>query len=252
MSNLVIALPPDTYSASLFTATAADASYPLTNLALGPRHLHYKASTAITVSQFDYDFGANITPDFVIIARADLLKKSDSSNPAVALIGSASSSFSAPDTYNSTITTATLYGGNNEDWVYLPTVTTPRRYWRVQITTTASFAHRFSKLYLGTGFDPGRDPSFPRRYTRGMTNVRDRAAQNMFFFDWRGITDATRYSFNTLLGKYRDVNPVFLFTRTFHDALSDLRVLHCELVTVESITKVRGTNHLRITFDEVI
>lgn len=252
MSNLAIALPPDTYSASLFAATTADASYPLTNLALGPRHLHYKASTTITVSQFDYDFGSAITPDFLILARADLLFKSDSANPAVALIGSASSSFSSPDTYSSTITSATLYGSTNEDWIYLPTVTTPRRYWRVQITTTASFAHRFSKLYLGASLDLGRDPSFPRRVTRGMTNVRDRAAQHMFFFDWRGITDANRYNFNTVLGKYRDVNPVFLFTRTFHDTLNELRVLHSELVTVESITKIRGTNHIRITFDEVI
>lgn len=251
-SNLAIALPPDTYAATLLAGTTADSSYPLTNLALGPRHLHYKASTTITVSQFDYDFGSAITPDFLIIARADLLRKSDSADCDVDFIGSASSSFTSPDTYSSTITTANLYGSANEDWIYLPTVTTPRRYWRVKITTTASFAHRFSKLYLGIALDPGRDPSFPRRLTRNMTNVRDRAAAHLFFFEWRGITDANRYTFNAQLGMFRDVKPVFLFTRTFHDTLDELRVLHCELSTVDAVTKVRGTNFLRLTFDEVI
>jgi hypothetical protein len=252
MSNLVLALPPDTYSATLFANTAADASYPVTNLSLTPRHLHYKASANVTVSQFDYDFGSAITPDFLIIARADLLKRSDSGNPAIDLIGSASSGFGSPDTYSSTITNATLYGSANEDWIYLPTVTTPRRYWRVKITTTSSFKHRFSKLYLGSALDLGRDPVFPRRLSRQAASLRDRAAANTCYFEWRGIPDATRYNFNTLLGKYFDVNPIFLFTRTFHDTINELRVLHCRIVAMENITKVRGTNHMRLTFEEVI
>lgn len=252
MSNLVIALPPDTYAATLLANTAANASYPVTNLSLTPRHLHYKASASVTVTQFDYDFGSAITPDFLIIARADLLKRSDSGNPAIDLIGSASNTFSAPDTYSSSITTATLYGASAEDWIYMPTVTTPRRYWRVKITTTSSFAHRFSKLYFGSALDLGRDPVFPRRLTRSMKSVRDRAATNTFFFEWRGITDASRYNFNTLLGKYYDVNPIFLFTRTFHDTINELRVLHCRIIAMDNVTKVRGTNYIRLTFEEVI
>lgn len=251
-TNLVILYPQIQFIGDLIAQTADDNINLAENSVNGGRRDHFKTNAAVTTSQLDYDFSTNISPNFYLYARADLIKDNDSSTVSVKLIGSATSSFGSPSTTSNTLSSANLYGPNSEDFLALGISPGSYRYWRGEIATTASFKHEYSKFWAGIAFDMGVDPYFPRRLNRIITQVGIRRPQHIFTFKWSGVTNDKRQELIDKIVKYKDTNSVFLATNTYHDVLNEYRLIHCWIRDVRWTAKESSLNDLDITFEEAI
>lgn len=253
MTNLLIGYPQVPFLGSLIASTTAASSYAATNAITGPRCEHYKASASVVQTRLDFNYGSAIAPDFMVLARADLVRYGDSTDSTVSLVGATDSGISSGVvTYATTLTTGLLYGPNNEDLIVYPVGAASKQYWRVQVDTTASFQHRFSKVYFGNAFDLGREPITPKKLIRYPASNLARTARYKFNLEWQGITNLVRGNFDTYIYQYKDTNPVFLFTTSYHDLLNEHRVIHCKINTVRWTPQDASLNKLEIEFEEAI
>lgn len=154
-----------------------------------------------------------------------------------------------------TLDTDTLYGAQSRDIVSNFTASTAYRYYYTQIGNPSQTAidYEHSKQYFGTGFDMGRDPLYSRVFRRDARYPSARDGAVIIELEWEGITDAIRNSFYDKIVKYKDVNPVYLYTTSYHDVLQGMRGVHCRLVSCDMQTGRRyDTNRIKCTFEEVI
>lgn len=251
-TNLLIGYPLISNYALLGTTTTAATDFEAANLFNAPRSEHFKIASAATTSQVDIDFGSNVAPDFYCIMRADLIRKNDSADSNIDLIGSDSSSFSSPSTYTATLTNARLVGPNNEDFIEFPSSAASKRYWRLKITTTASFKHEYSKFAFGVALDLSRDPLYPRKLSRKTEGVFSRKANYTIDLNWAGITDANRKIFDDNIETFQDTMPVYLFTKDYHDLLNEHKIIQCNISKSEWQPIGLGLNNLSCRFEETI
>jgi hypothetical protein len=222
------------------------------NLYAGSRVEAVRIQTASTTSVWSWDHGSTITPEFIFLARADLLRRADSAASTWTVDGSTSNTFGTVDTKTGTFNLSDLKGPRSEDLLSTFTYSSGYRYWRFTATTTASFKHTYSKLFLGAWLDLGRDPLYPARMRRESKAAMPRAVPWSFELEWRGITDATLTTLSDRVLKYKDVNPVILYDPADIVLVGSIRVLHAFVTDVEIAPEWPGVNRLRMSFTEAI
>lgn len=251
--NLVICYPDFPFVGTELAAPTAATGYSSKDLYMGSRVSHFVASSAGTSSDFDFDLGsgAEATPDHVILARANLLRLRDSASTTVTIYGDDNSSFTSPVSDSTTFDVSDLVGPDAADFVWEPTGLTDQRYWRVRLGTTASFAHRLGKLYLGRWFHPGREPVAPLQLMSDYDSSH-RRGQNVFSITWRGVSTAKYESFCESIARYSETSPVFLYARSYNAILSGQTLIHARIVGVNHSAHSVTGHSVTVSFMEVL
>jgi hypothetical protein len=194
------------------------------NLFYGGANLYYQRSSAGQQTRIDVDLGNGNEQsiNFVAIRRANLLTALDEGNARIRIRGS-NDSFSTQDTVFDfdNLSTGDLIK-DSDLFSFLTTDSTAYRYWRIQLSTTASVVHRLGKVYFGKIFDFDRPPSYPYSYelfnsqnpfvsdsgATFKTQLRQRKRE--FSFSWRAVSDAKRNEFDHKVGRFLDTFQVAL------------------------------------------
>lgn len=250
MSNLKVIYPDFTLkvTAAPTGATGRSAS----NLYYGSRQKTFKAASNATLSRFDFDLGSAIKPEYLLIDGANFLRKNDSAAVSVSVTGSASPSFTSPETYTATFNLADLVGTESSIYFRTLTYTTAFRYYRIDITTTASFKHEFRKLYFGRFFDLGLDPAAPLSQFL-ITGESERRARAQWTIKYIGVTDALLASFNTTILRNRDLFPIYIYTPSNQAFLKEsTELVFCKVLEATSKKIMVNCNELSLTLHEGI
>lgn len=251
-SNLLMGYTDQQAWGSTLTAPAAATGYLAANIEGGSRSKHYKRATAGTTSIWEYDLYADQAITYIYIARADLVRLSDSAASTIALRGATSSAFTTGETVSHTFNIADLLGPKNEDFIYTFT-TTARRFWRITLTTTASFQHELSKILFGSFFDMGRDPIYEQLYQERdwKPGRQERETQSRFNLTWRGVTQDTKKSLIWSPLWDMDVCPIFLYDPNDY-ILNGQKLLHCNIKS-HRINAISTNNfEVQLEFEELI
>lgn len=251
-TNLLFSYCDIPYNATAAASPTGATGYGATNLITGARSEHFRASSAGTTTTYDFDLGLGVTqaPDHVIIARADMLRKGDSTATTWYVQGDDNSSFSSPQSSTGTFNTTDLKGPRSEDFVSALT-RTAERYWRVQLVTTTSFKHQFSKIYLGNWLDLGHDPRYQAAQERLVLANGNREPRYTVYLEYEGITDAKTQALNSYILAKRDVNPIFLYDTNDY-LLNDCRLLHCVVAECSITPRTVNRNSITMTLEELI
>lgn len=257
MANLLIGYSQIGFlSASELSAPSLDTDYSsgyvARNLYGGGRPETVRIASAATSSTWSWDHGSAVQPEYLFIARADLIRRGDSAASTWTVDGSASNTFGTVDTKTGTFNVADLKGPRSEDLITTFTYSTAFQYWRFKVTTTASFKHEYSKMFLGSWLDLVRDPIYPARFTREATVPMPRAVPWSFSLEWRGVTDATVQTLSDRVLKYRDVNPVILYDPLDLVLPNTIRVIHAFITDAVVTPEWPGTNRVQMSFLEAI
>jgi hypothetical protein len=239
----------------------ADSNHPITNTVTGERGKRFALSIAWDYNaNLYYDLGSSVTAniDHVIIARADLLKALGATN--IQLDSSANGSvWGNRAGTSSALQTRTYDGVRGEDLIFTQTYNndtgtlagSSHRYWALYFGAVTALKSTFSKVYFGTFFDFGREPSYPAIQNRRIQRPGNRDAVYQFTLKWQGITNTKRNELFDKILQYRDVNPVFLYD-TDDLILNGIKLLHCRILDA-SITPITAQyNDVEILFEELI
>jgi hypothetical protein len=267
MTSLLICYPDIPYNAVTITPSATtDTAQNEFNLTAGPRSNGFALASAGTTLTLDFDLGAGFateqnTVNYVILARADKLQAGAMSQ--LLIRSSSNGSVWTTRITQSSFSSATLYGPRSDDYIQLITATSAFRYWRADYTTTSSKLPH-SKLYFGTYFDWGREPSTYKisreasgdllRMSSG-AQYGERIEEPRYFFEftWYGITDAKIQSFQTAMAKsYYRANGVFLYTDSLHHVLDNQRLVHCRMLEPRARKIHNNYYEVTIAFEEMI
>lgn len=214
------------------------------NVIAGSRAEHFRASASGTSVTWDWDYGSTIAPDYFLVAHADFVTKRDTASVAYTVRGASDSGYVTGTNYTGTISTASLKGPTLGD-SYISLTTTAYRYWRVNLTTTATMYHHLSKIYLGNAFDLGRDPT-TTSLVRRFGDATYRQGRLVVKLQYRGVANATRKSFWNSIVRYADCSGVFLRDAS-NVILNATEVLHCR-ITSARITDI-GINESDFDID---
>lgn len=137
----------------------------------------------------------------------------------------------------------TLKGSAQQDYIKTFTETSSARYWKVQYliedSNTSKVTH--ADLYIGKGYDFGdRGPSraySPPSYgsneigsvqSSGNSQFRSRAGAlpNVFAFTWK-VIGSNKDEWHSRIAKYWDVRPLYLYTTTSTQLLSEHELIKC-------------------------
>lgn len=252
MSDLVILHPQRTGVGG--ASTAAETNYPEANVTDGPRGRYYRSSsTALTTSNVYYDLLTTHQPQYAVWAGINRMVARDSADITVNVFGSASSSFTSPETKTDTVGTADLIGTNNEDFVLETTFATAFRYFRMQVVTTDSVQHTYSKAWVGNYLDLGVDPARPKRINRVAKDGAVVWHGHTLDLEWKGVSDANLEAFIENVLNFPG-SPIFLYTKnaaSTDSALNGNRLVHCK-VDKATIRKVApSSNHISCKFIEL-
>jgi hypothetical protein len=219
------------------------------NLRAGPRYQLGYVGTAVNATVTNtYDTGTGVTKvsNFLIIARADLLKLDDVTT--VTLKGSNDFPTWVTTTTIQTVTLAseTLLGPKAQDVVKDFADSAAYRAYKVEYAVTAASQFTHSKLYFGSWLDlgdkvdgiscakvyPDQDDFYA---SSGAVHLaRGRLPFYRVDVTWKGVTDdLTRDFFSKIVHNAHSYPGVFLFTRNNHEVLDSQRLLHCRLASVE-------------------
>lgn len=260
-TNLLFAYPQIWVDGTLSISASAATGYPKENVTAGPRRRSTRLATAASGLTISVDLGSALqkTIQYVIVSRADILKNQGCT---IAAVEASSDNFVA--NFNSVGGTSgnfqskTFYGPRSEDVLFTSSInsdygalsyTGTYRYWRISFQG-ATVAWQANKVYLGSWFDMGRDPTSVRVEKR-VTSLQDRDSRYVFTFDWEGLTDQTKEYFTFYIAD-KPYDGVFLYTSSYHDLLLGHRLLHCRLVEHRWSQSFTGANNLSATFEEMI
>lgn len=264
-SNLLIAYPQLTVDGTYTSDGAADSSYPASNIITGARTNLAKRSAANTTWWHKFDLGSSqsITIDYLIVARANLLKAMGSKR--VKLQASTNDvGYSDVCGVDSTFQSATLYGPRQEDAIFtadlanssvgsLPFSGSYRylKFWAAGEGTEPSTQWIFSKAYFGQWFDFGRDPIWGRILRKTTRTESARESAYVVQFSWLGITTT---KLNEALSKFlgNREQPVFLYTASYTDPLLEHRCLHAIVADYDIQLLTDKCYSVRVTFEELI
>jgi hypothetical protein len=114
---------------------------------------------------------------------------------------------------------------------------------------TAKWA--FSKLYMGSFFDWGRDPLYIATTTPTINNVRNRCPALKFSLRWEGVTETKVTSFISTIYRYRDINPVVLYDIA-DKVFFGYRTLHCRITGAQIDVSSPAYRSITVNFEELI
>ncbi len=239
------------------------------NAMTGPRSQYFKCSTAIDEVRWDFALPSGITSsvDHLIIARMDYLLNLAATTYNVEVRGDSSTTFGGAALLSDT----TIGAGDLIDFDYILYSSTPTsafRYWQVKLyaTGTPSLNHIFSKMYLGSMLDLGKDPesieiqrvpiSESQYYPASGAVHLGRIGQSIYKIkiDWIGISDEKTEEFSNKIERYKHWHTYFLYTKTNHEVLDNKRLLHCKLVSSSTSNPFKGTdgNSISASFEELV
>lgn len=258
-SNLLIGYAEIPDAASLYLSSGTeDADHPQVNLVGGPRSEYFQLDANTGNVEVRFDLGSNVkAAEFLFIAGANLLKARGITE-MILYSSSDGSSWTSRLGTASGFQTRTFTGPRSEDLMFTSSFNsnsgTPSastfRYWGYSVNgATNKKPHR--KAMLGTFFDFGRDPVWPRELEIRQDYSGARAPYYYGIFNWEGITDAKVQAFKTLMQKF-DVLPVVLYTASYHPILDNHRTLFGHIVSARYDQKVRDSNDVTIVFEESV
>lgn len=249
MVNLTFHYPHIPYAGTDISLPTGATGYEANSVHAGARAKIYYASASSTSSAWSWDYGSTIAPDYLIIAHADYLTKRDSASISYTVRGASDSGFVTGTNYSGTISTSNLIGTTASDF-YVSLTTAAYRYWKVTLTTTDTFKHSVSKIYLGNALDLGRDPTYSSLIRRGGLEQNWQTKYSLQL-EYQGIPNATRETFwNTIIAK-SDIKQIFL--RDSGDAiLQGYELLHCRLLDAEITSIGLNNSSFTLRFEEII
>lgn len=157
-----------------------------------------------------------------------------------------------PTVDEKTFDTIALRGPKDEDYVSSFTTTSAVRYFWLHLSSTKINSYDFSKVYLGNGFDFGRDPVWGRRSELEPDERGSRAPRYKYSFEYEDITDAVVQDFITKIASKADVNPVVMVTGSYHDVLNDDRLVHCKIKEFSYEPISYNQNNVSLVLEELI
>lgn len=254
-SNLLIGYADIPNAAVSTTLSRTESSiYPYSNVFGGNKSdLFYLNTSASgdTRATFDIGAGLNSSSNFIYIARANLLQQANVDT--ITIKGAATSDYNTATTVRtlSSFTTQTLYGPNGDDYIESHAASSNFRYWFINYNATAASLIPHAKFFIGTSFDPGRDPNAPAtiaRIKQGGAQVRP-----TFSFDirWEGISYQKAIQMYLKFYKTRRFVPLVLFTSSWHDILMGHRALFCRLTEMSMPPRVTDYCDISATFEEM-
>jgi hypothetical protein len=254
MTNVFLAFPDVSHTSDILSHTAEETPFIAENVVLSGRDTRFKTSANVLISEIIWDAGVGNTakPEFMILTEVHkfLKKQVVSSDMDINFDGDDNSSFTTPENEGAVVDLTDLVGPNTEDYFLDLTagILTSERYHRVKLDTNSdSMQHVWGKVYFGTMFDFGRDPTSISDYkiSRGRSQIRK------FSLKWSGITDAKRESFRSTLETIRPYAGLFI-----HDPndciLYGNKLLHVQVEGVFWETAWVDSNTVTIQFREIL
>lgn len=231
----------------------------ISNLADGYRHTYFNFDLNTTSPLiFDFDYGSSRTVNYIAIAGVDRLKFDGVTT--VLLEGSTNGS-SYSTIKSLTLSSLTLVGQNSADYYETFTASSSYRYFRVTYTATGSAKfYTHNKLFFGSYFDFGREPSYldssiiatdtnAFRMSGGfIQRSKNKPNIRKIELEWKFLTDAMVEDFESKIGnKYHHC---FIATDSDHEVLNNNKLIYCE-VTNYQVNKVKeDLNILSVDFEE--
>lgn len=252
MPNLLIGYSDIPFNGTVISTPTLGTDYRAADAHGGARNRTVKLASSSTTSSWAWQVVDAVLPEYLYIARADLLRRGDSGTPTWELEGDDDPFFPTPDADTDTFDYASLLGPRAEDLLVPITKPAAHTCWRVTLTTTNSFKHEISKIMFGNWFNLERDPIYPARVIRNTSRAMPRALPWRFSLEWAGVTDAKVSAFHDKVLRYRDINPVVLYDTNDLIFSPAFKVLHAYIVSVEIETQWVNTNRLRMVFEETI
>lgn len=252
-ADLVICFPHFSRIGTLIASPTGKARHGATNALGGGRSVFFHAASAATVSRFDFDLGSGVLkkPDFAILAGIRPLVLKDSAAVDFRVIGSASSSFTSPELEEFTISAADLEGPESQDYYAELNFASTFRYWRIEIETTASFAHVIGKILFGNWFDPIRPPLAPLNATARLDGPNVRTGSQDLEISFYDLSNAKVVEFNALAAASADSDMVFLRSRSYVHLLSGENMRAVELVQYQHRSVAVDRNVIAARFEEL-
>jgi len=251
-TNLLIGYPDIPSKATVFTEPATAPGYSSKAIVSGPRGTTWKGASAVTSITWEWDLGAGNerAPDYIYYARLDLIGRRNATTTTSLIYGSASSSFTSPNSKVVTYGNGSLQGPDGRDRISIPTAySSTYRYWRCRINCTSQVPE-ISKIYFGTALDFGRDPRRCEK-TRRRWSPQNRNPGYRYIIEWLGVSNANVQTFNEDIARYPE-NSIILFTRTYHDVLDDHQVIPFMIEDYQITADNVDSNTVRLVLDEVI
>ena len=285
MTNLLFLTPDIPYRCTNYKTytddTAEDPNesdfYPFRNTLRGEKYQHYLAEYYRDEHNAVYDLGhvggvANTRAcNFIVLSRLDLMAALNTVGTYQGTWDFALQSSSDDSTYTdrhniTDVSTASLIGSWSNDYVSTFTATSAFRYWRTnwQKTSGSDNTLRVGKVYFGTAFDIGTDPS-------DFSIERLKDGETMFVADggarypsrvkhptyeinltYEGLTDTELQSFKEEVARHRYTTPVFLYSTSFHEVTDGKQLIFCKLSEWRTEQAKRDWNNLACRFTESI
>ncbi len=257
MTSSFLICYPDVPPSSLVvsTSSAYDVDYPIECSFYGRRHNYAQLAATASTVVITYDLGAgnSRTVNHFIVGGGQVLLSS--SVNGVVLAGSNNgSAWTNQLGTSANYATRTFNGPDGDDLIFTPGyndeiagVLAAYRYFRVTITKSlADLLFPVSKLYFGSAFDMGCEPS-----TYDMTVDTEEDAdtwvfhrgqplvtkafhpKHRFTVEWDGVSDAMADAFETTILENPYRNYVYLYAGNYADPLYDNKLVLCEVVADE-------------------
>lgn len=257
-TNLVIAYPDIPFNASSHTLTgkSADSSYNKDNVINGFRSDRFQFVGTAGSPEHTFTLSSGQTAEYLIVSQANLLMKNAAQNSGTTnlyLGGSNGGGYTFP-VNGTSWTTSDLVGINSQDYITTFAETSSYTTWLIQFCSNSSATNTYphGQIYFGKFFDFLRDPLYGRRIEQDSDDVNFKGQATRFFFNYKGISDTVKIDFETKIGKFKDINPVFLYTRTSHNPILGRRLSHCIIVDYEFTPTAYQYNNLTIVFEELV
>lgn len=273
MTNLLIGYPhiprAAQYTLSEDAAfTTPNESYPRIHQStfLGPRSTWWATSINSTLAYIRYDLGTGNTAaaNFLAIPRidisADVATNFNITLRRSSLGGTDGVNYTDVVNHNAATVTANSFGQYSNDYFTTFAVTSAYRYWLIKFTSSAAMDFIINKVYFGTSFDMGYDPTYPLDFqlvvdkssqfesNNGATwGVRADTPGYEFTLVWENITDAIVKDFSDKILRYAHTTPVMLFTTSDHNVLNGFRIMHCDILEHEISSLYNRGDYNRIS-----
>lgn len=236
------------------TITASDTAtgYDLDSIATGGRGEHWKSDSETTSHFLKYyvSTAAQANYNYFAMARADLIINGGTTPTFTIARSTDDSSYTTIETDS----TPELAGPNGEDFCIISSAThepVAATYYRLTIGFATNAYAECSKLYMGEALDLGRDP-IGVKMVRTRRGHCQRKARYEIDLKYSGITYANAETLLETVAESMEWHPVFLMTRTYHSVLQGCKVIHADLIDIETPQELTGYNNIRMVFRELI
>lgn len=257
-SNLLIGYSDIPRTSTITLSDTQDSNYPSTNLVMGGRGLLFRYNAAVTSAWIKCDAGASgASMSYFALCRANLLK-TEGVTKAVMASSPNDAAWTDRIGTSAAFQTRTFTGPRSTDLLFTSTfndqvgayTASAIRYWRLTMDGTSGKRH-FSKLFLGSWFDMGREPIYPAEHSRAAIVMNGREAPCTFSLSWQGITNTSLNSFIDKIVKYKDIAPVFLYDTNGY-VLNGWTTFHAWVKNVSIQSNIYNQNSLTVVFEEAI